>query len=201
MAIEDDALDRFKKILAEKIAAVQPVKMLHEGIAKNFHQKRERVLSQEGVSTTAVTNFDAQEDESVPSLAEVDAQTFLQNQLLQQEVFGPFSLLVKCKDAGEMLRVAQSLQGQLTANLIATEDEARSNPDLIEALQDICGRFVFNGVPTGVEVSIAMHHGGPYPATTDSRFTAVGTDGIRRFARPVCYQNWPQALLPAELQK
>jgi alpha-ketoglutaric semialdehyde dehydrogenase len=85
--------------------------------------------------------------------------------------------------------------------LMATISEAGKHEELIEILQDKCGRFIMNGVPTGVEVSIAMHHGGPYPATTDSRFTAVGADGIKRFARPVCFQNWQEELLPVELRK
>ena len=83
---------------------------------------------------------------------------------------------------------------------MATEDEMKSNGELIEILKDKCGRFVVNGVPTGVEVALSMHHGGPYPATTDSRFTSVGADGIKRFARPICFQNWSNELLPAELK-
>jgi NADP-dependent aldehyde dehydrogenase len=84
--------------------------------------------------------------------------------------------------------------------LLATEEEAKEKTDLISVLIEKCGRFIFNGVPTGVEVALAMHHGGPYPATTDSRFTAVGADGIKRFARPVSFQNWPDQLLPDELK-
>jgi NADP-dependent aldehyde dehydrogenase len=115
-------------------------------------------------------------------------------------VFGPFSLLITCEDEKEMLRVAQALEGQLTATVMATESELKRNTDLIEALQHICGRLIFNGVPTGVEPVLAMQHGGPYPATTDSRFTSVGPDGIKRFTRPVSYQNWPDVLLPDELK-
>ena len=100
----------------------------------------------------------------------------------------------------EMLKVANALEGQLTANLMATDEEVKEQHALVETLQDICGRFVLNGAPTGVEVALAMHHGGPYPATTDSRFTSVGADGIKRFARPVCFQNWSDELLPQELQ-
>jgi NADP-dependent aldehyde dehydrogenase len=100
----------------------------------------------------------------------------------------------------EMLQVALHLEGQLTTSLMATDEEVQQYPELVEALQDLCGRFVLNGVPTGVEVALAMHHGGPFPATTDSRFTAVGSDGIKRFARPVCYQNWTDELLPDELK-
>jgi NADP-dependent aldehyde dehydrogenase len=92
------------------------------------------------------------------------------------------------------------MEGQLTATLMATDSEIKANSELTETLKEICGRFILNGVPTGVEVALAMHHGGPYPATTDSRFTAVGADGIKRFVRPVSYQNWNNHLLPQELK-
>ena len=200
IAIEDDALNEFKKQLGKLLSDVRPVKMLHAGIAKSFHQNRAKMLAEKGVSISAVTAFEAGEEETIPTLAEVTANIFLQNPLLHQEVFGPFSLLVKCKDMQEMLQVANALEGQLTANLMATDEEVKEHPALVETLQDICGRFVLNGAPTGVEVALAMHHGGPYPATTDSRFTAVGADGIKRFARPVCYQGWSDDLLPQELK-
>lgn len=200
VAIENDTLGHFKQLLGEKIKKVQPAKMLHTGIAKNFHQKRAEVLMHEDVAITAKTEFEATEDESIPTVAEVSAKTFLQNPLLHKEVFGPFSLLVKCVNVKEMLEVAIKIEGQLTATLIATEEEVKANFELVEAIQNICGRFILNGVPTGVEVALAMHHGGPYPATTDSRFTAVGADGIKRFARPVCFQNWSNELLPDELK-
>ncbi|MFL5811128.1 MAG: aldehyde dehydrogenase (NADP(+)) [Flavisolibacter sp.] len=200
VGIDNDALKEFEKQLGEKITKVKPTKMLHEGISKNFREKRQKVLAEETVNVAAVTEYTPEENESIPTLAEVSAKMFLQNPLLHKEVFGPFSLLVKCNDAKEMLQVALAIEGQLTCTLIASVEEVKSNEDLVEALQDKCGRFILNGVPTGVEVSIAMHHGGPYPATTDSRFTAVGADGIRRFARPVCFQNWDEELLPPELR-
>ena len=84
--------------------------------------------------------------------------------------------------------------------MVATEEEVKDNMELFDILKEKCGRFIFNGVPTGVEVALGMHHGGPFPATTDSRFTSVGADGIKRFARPVCFQNWSNDLLPAELK-
>jgi NADP-dependent aldehyde dehydrogenase len=100
----------------------------------------------------------------------------------------------------EMTEVARHLEGQLTSTLMATEDDIRNNDELIEAVKNICGRFILNGAPTGVEVCLSMHHGGPFPATTDSRFTSVGADGIKRFARPIAFQNWPNDLLPDELK-
>jgi alpha-ketoglutaric semialdehyde dehydrogenase len=200
VAVEDASLNEFVKLLGEQIEKVKPMKMLHPGIAKNFVQKREKALAEESVTVAAVTEFEAGENESIPTLATVSAKVFLKNPLLHKEVFGPFSLLVKCADMNELLQVADAIEGQLTCSLIATEDEMKNNPELVEILKDKCGRFVVNGVPTGVEVALSMHHGGPYPATTDSRFTAVGADGIKRFARPVCFQNWSNELLPAELK-
>jgi NADP-dependent aldehyde dehydrogenase len=100
----------------------------------------------------------------------------------------------------EMILVAKHLEGQLTATLIATDHDILQNEALVESVKNICGRFIINSVPTGVEVCLSMHHGGPFPATTDSRFTSVGADGIKRFARPIAFQNWSNALLPAELK-
>jgi NADP-dependent aldehyde dehydrogenase len=200
VGVEDDSLEQFKKILGKKIQKVKPAKMLHPGIAKSFIQKREKALAQESVAVAATTEFEPDENESIPTFAEVPAKEFLKNTLLHKEVFGPFSLLVKCSDLDEMAKVAHAMEGQLTCSLIATDEEVKANPNLVEILKDKCGRFVLNGVPTGVEVALSMHHGGPYPATTDSRFTAVGADGIKRFARPVCFQNWSNELLPQELK-
>lgn len=99
-----------------------------------------------------------------------------------------------------MQEVAGHIEGQLTATLMATEADIINNPELVDAVQNLCGRFILNGVPTGVEVCLSMQHGGPFPATTDSRFSSVGADGIKRFARPVAFQNWTNELLPDELK-
>ncbi|RYY67314.1 MAG: aldehyde dehydrogenase (NADP(+)), partial [Chitinophagaceae bacterium] len=107
---------------------------------------------------------------------------------------------VQCDDIEEMIAVAKNLEGQLTATLMATPDDILANKELMETVKNICGRFIMNNVPTGVEVCLSMQHGGPFPATTDSRFTSVGADGIKRFARPIAYQNWPDELLPDELK-
>lgn len=200
VGIGSDALQEFKQLLGQAIAKTQPVAMLHTGIAKSFHQKREKALQEEGVAVVAVAEDEVDADESIPTLAEVGAATFLKNPLLHKEVFGPFSLLVTCSNADEMLRIALAMEGQLTTTLMATDGEVQQHAELVEALKDSCGRFVLNGVPTGVTVALSMQHGGPYPATTDSRFTAVGADGIKRFARPVCFQNWSNDLLPVELK-
>jgi len=200
IGIEDEALNTFEKLLGDQIQKTRAVKMLHPGIAKNFVQKRDKILAEEKVEVAAITEFKVNQDESIPTLAKVSARVFIENPLLHNEVFGPFSLLVKCNDANELTEVARAMEGQLTCSLMATEKEMKSSPELIEILKDKCGRFVINGVPTGVEVALSMHHGGPYPATTDSRFTSVGADGIKRFARPICFQNWSNEILPQELK-
>ncbi|HRF23643.1 MAG TPA: aldehyde dehydrogenase (NADP(+)), partial [Chitinophagaceae bacterium] len=142
----------------------------------------------------------ANENEGLPTIAATDAEHFLNNPRLHQEVFGPYSLVVRCKDLQQMNEVAAKLEGQLTATLMATDDEVINNYALVENIKNCCGRLILNGIPTGVEVCLSMQHGGPFPATTDSRFTSVGADGIKRFARPLAFQNWPNQLLPDELR-
>ena len=115
-------------------------------------------------------------------------------------MFGPATVAVTTKTRDEILAAARNLGGHLTATLHGTEADLRDWADLIDVLQTKVGRLIFNGWPTGVEVTHAMVHGGPYPATTDPRTTSVGTAAIYRWARPVCYQNFPQAALPDELQ-
>lgn len=124
---------------------------------------------------------------------------FLGQRELQHEIFGPYTLLIDVDDPAGLVKAARSLDGQLTATVHATLDDLAAAGDLLAALERKAGRLLINGFPTGVEVSPAMHHGGPYPATTDSRFTSVGTAAIQRFARPVCFQNFPASALPPEL--
>ncbi len=134
------------------------------------------------------------------TLLETDLNNFLQQPDLGEEVFGPATLLIRCNSREAMLRAAESLDGHLTATLLGTEEDLAASSDLIAVLERKAGRVLFNGYPTGVEVCDAMVHGGPYPASSDSRFTSVGTRAILRFARPVCYQGFPQASLPEELR-
>jgi NADP-dependent aldehyde dehydrogenase len=130
----------------------------------------------------------------------VGGEVFLNNKLLHQEVFGPYALVVECSDEEEMLEIAEGMEGQLTATVMATDNDVLLNESLIDAIAEKCGRMILNGVPTGVEVCLSMHHGGPFPSTTDSRFTSVGADAIKRFARPMSFQNFANHLLPVELQ-
>jgi NADP-dependent aldehyde dehydrogenase len=198
--IKSDALTNFLKFLGEGIKKSRPAKMLHPGIAKSFYKKRTEALQQPNVSLVAAGDFTATEIEGMPTVTTTTAEEFLSNPLLHKEVFGPYSLVIRCTDQKQLLQVAQQMEGQLTTTLFATDDEVKNNSELVDTLKEICGRFILNGVPTGVEVALAMQHGGPYPATTDSRFTAVGADGIKRFARPISYQNWSNELLPDELK-
>lgn len=193
-------LDRFAEALAMAIAQVPPAPMLHAGIADAYVRLRDTALAQSGVRLLATSAQAPQSGEGRPTLATVSAADFLAQPTLQHEVFGPYSLLVQCTDAADMLAVAQALKGQLTATLIAHPEELSDFTELRATLEDGVGRLIFNGVPTGVEVVAAQMHGGPYPATTDPRFTAVGPDAIRRWLRPLAFQGWPEELLPVELR-
>lgn len=196
--LDNEDLDRFSQALAKALQEVAPGRMLHAGIAKAYQQNRATALQQPEVH--AETANEAEVTEGVPTLASATAAAFVNNPVLHQEVFGPYSLLIRCKTMEEMYDVAQRTEGQLTCTLMATEGDLKAYPEILTRAQHICGRVIFNGVPTGVEVCLSMQHGGPYPATTDSRFTSVGADGIKRFARPLCFQGFPDGLLPPELQ-
>ena len=183
-------LDRFKAVLSEEIENDKPAEMLHTGIFKNYVERRANAIAQEGVEILATARQEPLYNQGTATLATVKADVFLNNPLLHQEVFGPYTLLVQCESMEQMLEIAQKMQGQLTATLMATPEDLEKYPAIAEAAIDLAGRVILNGVPTGVEVCQSMMHGGPYPATTDSRFTAVGSDGIMRFVRPVAFQNW-----------
>jgi NADP-dependent aldehyde dehydrogenase len=127
-------------------------------------------------------------------------ENFLRDRSLGEELFGPSTLLINYSTREQLLELARGLEGHLTATIHGTEQDLADYKDLVHILETRVGRLIFNGFPTGVEVCHAMVHGGPYPATSDSRATSVGTLAILRFARPVCFQNFPQAALPEELQ-
>ena len=198
--LEGRDLDLFCQELSLEIEKIAPAPMLHPGIAKNYFEKRTAAMAQPGVSQIAMAAIAPKPNEGAPTIATVAGKTFLQNPLLHQEVFGPYSLVVRCSNIAEIELLVQQLEGQLTATIMASEWDLEENGELVESVKQICGRLIFNSVPTGVEVCQAMHHGGPFPATTDSRFTSVGADGIKRFARPISFQNWPDSHLPQELR-
>jgi NADP-dependent aldehyde dehydrogenase len=200
IGIDNDDLKTFIEILGDEIKKVAPGDMLHAGIFKNYVERRANALSQESVETVAASEVEPLFNQATPTLASATAPAFINNPILHQEVFGPYSIVIRCKNIDEMIDVAKHTEGQLTATIMATQNEILEYNELVETVKNICGRFILNGVPTGVEVCLSMQHGGPFPATTDSRFTSVGADGIKRFARPICYQNWPDELLPDELK-
>lgn len=200
VGLDSPALLQFIEKLAERISSTAVGKMLHTGIAQSYEQKANRAISQKGVKVNSDDVRKPSKDSSVAMLVSVTASNFLSNPILKEEVFGPFSLVVICNDASEMKRVAEAMDGQLTSTLIASDHDIASHEDLVDAVTGKCGRVIINGVPTGVEVCLSMQHGGPFPASTDARFTSVGADGIKRFARPIAFQNFPDSLLPDELK-
>ncbi len=200
IGIEGEPLQQFITALGNEIKQVAPGTMLHPGIAKTYAEKKATALSQKEVDTVAESATAPAANQGVPVIASASGKAFLNNPVLHQEVFGPYSLVIRCADMQEMLQVALHLEGQLTCTLMATEQDVLEQEELIGAIQNICGRYIMNSVPTGVEVCLSQQHGGPFPATTDARFTSVGADGIKRFARPVAFQGWPDSLLPEELK-
>ncbi len=200
IGIEGEDLNTFTHDLGKAIQKIQPGAMLHAGIVKAYKENKGKALLQDDVHLVAESETEVKENEGLPTVATASGETFLKNPVLHQEVFGPYSLVIRCRDMKEMILVARHLEGQLTATLMATDHDIVQNDALVESVKNICGRIIINSVPTGVEVCLSMHHGGPFPATTDARFTSVGADGIKRFARPIAFQNWSNALLPAELK-
>jgi NADP-dependent aldehyde dehydrogenase len=193
----------FLKKLESLMAATPGGTMLTSSICSEYHAGIERFSALKGVRrvTTLATNSKPNENEVHPALFVTDAETFLTQKTLMDEVFGPATLVVQCASSSQMRVAAKSLEGQLTATLHGTEEELTSYADLVATLQTKAGRLLWNGFPTGVEVCHAMTHGGPYPATADGRSTSVGTRAIERFVRPVCFQNFPDGTLPEELKE
>lgn len=201
IGVEGPGMQEFMDELGRRIAGIAPGKMLHKGITKAYKEKKEQALAQADVEVIAVSAAAELSDmDGAPTIATASGQAFLNNPVLHQEVFGPYSLVIRCRDAREMAEVAAELEGQLTCSLMATEADMLQHHTLVEQVSLRCGRLIMNGVPTGVEVCWAMQHGGPFPATTDARFGSVGPDAIKRFVRPLSFQNFPDNLLPEELK-
>ena len=200
LGIKGEVLNQFILVLSEEIVKIEPSCMLHPNIIGAYEKNKQKAISQLGLTVTADYETAVQSNYARQTITTVEGKTFLENTSLHQEVFGPFSMVVQCEDANQLAMIISKLEGQLTGTLIADKTEASKYPEVIDALQNRVGRLIYNGVPTGVEVCPSMVHGGPYPASTDSRFTAVGIDSIKRWARPFCYQDWPNSLLPSELK-
>jgi 2,5-dioxopentanoate dehydrogenase len=200
LGIKSEELTHFINRLSQEIVKIEPSCMLHPNIIGAYESNKAKALSQSGLKVIADYNSDLKSNYARQTVATVEGSTFIENPILHQEVFGPFSMIVQCKDAKELETLISKLEGQLTGTAIADNKEIENYSEVIEALQNRVGRIIFNGVPTGVEVCPSMQHGGPYPASTDSRFTAVGIHSIKRWIRPFSYQDWPNNLLPDELK-
>jgi alpha-ketoglutaric semialdehyde dehydrogenase len=183
----------FKKTFALKMSGTPACTMLTDAIGATFLAGANAMAE---ITTTLVRPTFV----GMPAVFEVAAAKFIEEPFLQEEVFGPCTLLVSCKDKAEAIRVILSLGGQLTGSIHGTDEELADAGDLISELEEKAGRLIINQFPTGLEVNSSMVHGGPFPATTDSRTTSVGGRAILRWARPVCYQNFPAGLLPEELR-
>ncbi|CAM1334746.1 aldehyde dehydrogenase (NADP(+)) [Tenacibaculum aestuariivivum] len=201
LTIAGDKTDTFIKDLAEKTVAIAPQCMLHPNIKDGFVSNAEVVTSQPGVEVVGKVSEGIDTNFAASTICAVSGADFLENPKMHTEVFGPFSLVVKAKDQEELIKVINSLEGQLTGTVLAEKEDFDALPAVTDALQAKVGRIIFNGVPTGVEVCESMTHGGPYPASSDSRFTAVGLGAIKRWIRPFSYQDWPTELLPSELKR
>lgn len=199
LGIEGEDLDVFISTLGSKIKETTTTCMLHPNIHTAYESNKEQAVNQENIEVVTV-NKSEQENYASQLIATVSGKTFLETPTLRHEVFGPFSMVVQCKSMNEMEQIIAQLEGQLTGTIISEENEVASYTSLVDKMQNRVGRIIFNGVPTGVEVCPSMVHGGPYPASTDSRFTAVGINSIKRWVRPFSYQDWPNELLPDELK-
>ncbi|MDR7126138.1 aldehyde dehydrogenase (NADP(+)) [Pseudotabrizicola sp. 4114] len=192
---EADAFATAAKAALEPVAAQT---MLTDGMAEAYRTGRDRVAAGTGVRSLLTTMCDARA--ATPNLFEVSGTDWLADHMLAEEVFGPLGLIIRVRDAAEMETIASSLQGQLTCTLHLDDADTALGQTLLPILERKAGRILANGFPTGVEVADAMVHGGPYPASTNFGATSVGTLSIRRWLRPVCYQNLPDALLPADFR-
>jgi NADP-dependent aldehyde dehydrogenase len=200
VALEGPALEHFLRTLRGRFQRAAPGAMLTVSIARAYREAAERIASIPGVMASRPERPADGSMEGVPALFEVSDEIFLQHDELRNEIFGPATVLVRCGSAARVLEIARGLEGSLTATIHGTRKDLEENRPLLALLARKAGRVVFDGFPTGVEVCTSMQHGGPYPATSDPRFTSVGTAAIQRFSRPVCFQDCPLAFLPPELQ-
>ncbi len=201
LMVEDENSVQFLEFLEQEIRKSVPQTMLTPEIAENYRKEVALALAGKNINILTESAEASAGNQSKPVIALVSGAGFEQDPNLASEVFGPFSLVVRCDSKNQLTRIAGSLHGQLTATIFHdNEKDLNDFDDLPGILSNKAGRLIFNGIPTGVEVCHAMNHGGPFPATTDSRFTSVGTSAIKRFVRPVAFQDCPQSILPPELK-
>jgi NADP-dependent aldehyde dehydrogenase len=200
IAVDGAGLDRFLRTAAKVLAEHEPGPMLTSGIHSAFDRGVATLSSHDGVRKIVESRGGSSVNRSPAVFFETSVAEFLADPRLADEVFGASSLLIRCSDVEELIGLAEHFEGQLTATLHLDEEDYAAAARLLPVLERKVGRILANGWPTGVEVSDAMVHGGPFPATSDSRATSVGTMAIRRFLRPISYQNLPAELLPLELR-
>ena len=195
LGIKSEALDQFKSALASSLSSSPKGIMLNEGIGNAFVTNAQKVQNHQSIASDSIIN-----ESGKAASVSVSGADFIAHPELHHEVFGPFAIVVECTDQIELLAAVESIEGQLTGSFMATEKDMAQYADVIDALRERVGRIICNGVPTGVEVCPSMHHGGPYPSSSNGRYTSVGYDALVRFTRPVAFQNWPDDQLPEELK-
>jgi len=202
LGVSGAAMTTFLGVVGARAQDVAPASMLHQGISHAFGAGVERIRKTSGVRILAESGTppEAAKAQAKCVIFTTDIATLDAEPQLWEEVFGPASIVISCADASDLERVARGLRGHLTASVHGTPEDLAAHRGLITILERKVGRIVFNGFPTGIEVCAAMHHGGPYPATTDAHFTSIGSASIERYVRPICYQNFPQEGLPVELR-
>ncbi len=200
LAQEGPDLDAFIAAASTAMGGAAASTMLTPGIFQAYQDGVQHLASNPAVAEVARGVPDAAPNRCQPALFVTDADSFLADQSLGHEVFGASSLVIRCRDLEAIRALIAKMQGQLTITLQMEEADTEAARQLLPTLERKAGRLLVNGWPTGVEVCHAMVHGGPFPSTSDSRTTSVGTLAIRRFLRPVCYQDLPDALLPTALQ-
>lgn len=198
IALQGAALDRFIQSASERLSRCPSQTMLTPGIFSTYETGLKTMAQHAHIAAKGLPATGP--NQGLGHLFVTQAEAFLNNQHLQAEVFGAASLVVQCRDVEQMRQVSEHLEGQLTATLHMDDHDLPQARALLPVLERKAGRLLVNGWPTGVEVCDAMVHGGPFPATSDARSTSVGTAAILRFLRPVCYQDFPDTLLPTELQ-
>lgn len=202
LAVRGPETDAFLSRFTELVGAAPNATMLTSNIRDSFEESRARIIGVAGVQPLAAgpAAADAAKTEAQPQVATTSAKSFLANPALASEAFGPFTLVILADHVADFAACAAALEGQLTATVHATATDFSAARALLAVLEQKAGRVLLNGFPTGVEVCPAMNHGGPYPATSDVRFTSVGTSAMLRFMRPVCYQDLADELLPDALK-
>jgi NADP-dependent aldehyde dehydrogenase len=202
LGLDGGPMDKFITSAESSFSQTAPATMLNPGIRDAYESGLATFGKTEGVAllSKSATDVDASKTQAGAHVWTTDIDAFSRTPELSEEVFGPTTLVVRCKVKEELLKAANQLEGHLTATIHGTEEDLAEHKDLVEILERKVGRIIFNGFPTGVEVCHSMHHGGPYPATTDGRSTSVGTAAIFRFTRLVCFQGFPQNGLPDDLK-